>query len=175
MSTDLSVHRSRLGLDDTADEVALLAAYEERLAKAETAAQATPEMVAASAAATEKASKAEAEKDELRKEVQVLASRMEQVTTELATTKAKEAATVKASVFDAAVKNGQIKPADREQWEKDYDEAPGAVTRVLASIAPGTAVPVMASGVAGSPEPTVGDDEWDILTAQLDGPNAKAV
>ncbi|MGX6605652.1 phage protease [Micromonosporaceae bacterium Da 78-11] len=168
VSTDLSVFRSRLGLDDTADEVALLAAFDAALTKAETPVEPTPEMVAASAAV-------ETEKDELRKEVQVLASQMQTMSTELASTKAEKAATVKASVFDAAIKEGKLKPADRELWEKDYDEAPGAITRVLASIAPGTAVPVMASGVAGSPEPTVGDDEWDSLTALLDGPNAKAV
>jgi hypothetical protein len=72
------------------------------------------------------------------------------------------------------VKNGQIKPADREQWEKDYDEAPAAVTRVLASIAPGTAVPVMASGVVGEPEPTMGGFSDDDLTDAFFGPGASA-
>jgi 2'-5' RNA ligase len=67
VSTDLSVFRSRLGLDDTADEQAILAAIDALKAKAEAPVQPTPEMVAASAAA-------EDEKDELRKEVSVLAS-----------------------------------------------------------------------------------------------------
>lgn len=165
VSTDLSAFRSRLGLDDTADEAAITAAIDALKAKVDTPVEPTPEMVAASAAT-------EAEKGELRKEVQVLASRMEQVTAELAATKAKEAATVKASVFDGAVKNGQIKPADREQWEKDYDEAPAAVTRVLASIAVGSAVPVMASGIAGSPEPAV-DDEFEAMVARIDSPTGK--
>jgi 2'-5' RNA ligase len=165
VSTDLSAFRSRLGLDDTADEAAVTAAIDALKAKAEAPAEPTPEMVAASAAT-------EAEKGELRKEVQVLASRMEQVTAELAATKAQELAIVKASVFDAAVKNGQIKPADREQWEKDYDEAPAAVTRVLASIAVGAAVPVLASGIAGSPEPAV-DDEFEALISRIDSPTGK--
>lgn len=165
MSTDLSEHRSRLGLDDTADAEAMLAAYADRLTKAETPVEPTPEMVAASAAV-------EAEKTELRKEVEVLASQVQTMSSKLAEAEASKAATVKASVFDAAVKDGKIKPAERETWERDYDEAPAAVTRVLASIAVGSAVPVMASGVAGSPDPLVGDDEWDSLTALLDGPKA---
>lgn len=177
VSTELSGIRSRLGLADDADEQTILSALDELKTKADTPAVAepTPEMVAASAAATEKAKQAEAEKDELRKEVQVLASQMQQVTTELSATKAAQAATVKASVFDAAIKDGKLKPADREQWEKDYDEAPGAITRVLASIAPGTAVPVMASGVVGDAEPGGSDSEWDDLVSRLDGPSAKAV
>jgi hypothetical protein len=87
---------------------------------------------------------------------------MKTVSDELAATKAEKAATVKASVFDAAVKDGKIKPADREQWEKDYDEAPAAVTRVLASIAVGTAVPVMASGSRRLAEPSL-DDDFDAM------------
>jgi 2'-5' RNA ligase len=166
VSTDLSALRSRLGFDDTADLDAIAAKVNEWKTKAEAPVEPTPEMVAASAAA-------ETEKDELRKEVQVLASRMEQVTTELAATKAKEAATVKASVFDAAVKDGKVKPADREQWEKDYDEAPAAVTRVLASIAVGSAVPVMASGTTGAPEPeTNAAEEFDREYASLFSHNA---
>ncbi len=166
--------RSRLGLADDADETAALAAIDALKTAADKTPEPTPEMVAASAAATEKAEKAEQEKDELRKEVQILASQMKTVSDELAATKAKEAATVKASVLDAAVKAGKIKPADKADWERDYDEAPGAVARVLASIAPGTAVPVMASGVAGSPEPTSGDidSEYEALTSLLDGPKA---
>ena len=76
-----------------------------------TPAEPTPEMVAASAAAVEQAKAAEAEKDELRKEVQILASQMKNVSDELASAKAEKAATVKASVFEAAIKDGKIKPA----------------------------------------------------------------
>jgi hypothetical protein len=113
---------------------------------------------------------------ELRKEVQILASQMKNVSDELAATKAEKAATVKASVIQAAFDKGKFKAHEREQWETDYDEAPGAVTRILASIADGTAVPVMASGTVGSAEPELGnDDEWNQLVARLDGPNAKAV
>lgn len=93
----------------------------------------------------------------------------------LADAEAEKAATVKASVMDAAVKDGKIAPADRTQWETDYDEAPNAVTRVLASIAPGTAVPVMASGHTGTAEPAAGSDaEWAAIEAELWGPTATA-
>lgn len=141
--SDLSAVRSRLGLDADADLDAIAAAVDELKTKAET----TEQQVAASAAT-------EAEKDELRKEVTILASQVQTMSSKLADAEAEKATTIKASVFDAAVKDGKITPADREQWEKDYDEAPGAVTRVLASIAVGTAVPVLASGIAGDPEPT---------------------
>ncbi|WP_213004870.1 phage protease [Paractinoplanes toevensis] len=178
VSTELSGIRSRLGLDDTADEQAILSALDELKAKADTpiTPEPTPEMVAASAAAVEKAELAEAEKDELRKEVTVLASQVQTMSAKLAATEAEKAATVKASVIGEAARLGKFTPAEREQWETDYDEAPGAITRVLASIAPGTAVPVMASGTAGTPEPVDGtDDDWDAIVARLDGPSAKAV
>jgi 2'-5' RNA ligase len=164
VSTDLSALRSRLGLDDTADMDAALAAVDALKAKADTPTP-TPEMVAASAAA-------EAEKSELQTTVSKLEERMTAISAELSAAKSAQAATVKASVFDAAVKDGKLKPADREQWEADYDEAPGAITRVLASIAPGTAVPVMASGTTGSPEPTDDMTSFEADLARLDGPKA---
>lgn len=46
---------------------------------------------------------------------------------------------VKASVLDQAQVEGKFTSADRSRWETDYDQAPEIVTRVLASIAPGTA------------------------------------
>lgn len=141
----MSELRSRLGLADDADEAAIVAAVDALKVKAETPPEPTPDQVAASAAN-------EAEKDELRKEVSVLASRMEQVTAELAATKAEKAATVKASVLDAAQEAGKFTPAERAQWESDYDDSPAAVTRILASIAPGTAVPVVAAGYTGTGE-----------------------
>ena len=160
--------RSRLGLADDADETAALAAIDALKAKADTPTP-TPEMVAASAAT-------EAEKDELRKEVTVLASQVQTMSTQLAAAEAEKAATVKASVLDEAMRLGKFSPAEREQWESDYDEAPRAITRVLASIAVGAKVPVMASGHTGPAEPGAGSDtDWDELTAILDGPNAKAV
>lgn len=164
VSTDLSAFRSRLGLDDTADETALLAAFDAALTKAETPAEPTPDMVAASAAAEE-------EKSELRKEVQVLASQVQTMSTRIAAAEAEKAATVKQSVIQAAADQGKFTPAEREQWEKDYDQAPAAITRILASIAPGYKVPVSASGVAGSPEPTGLDFDEDEMSKAFFGPN----
>lgn len=157
--------RSRLGLADDADEAAALAAIDALKQKADNP-QPDPETVAASAAAVK-------ERDELQKEVAVLASQMQSVTAELAAVKAKEAATIKASVLDAAQAAGKFAPAERKQWESDYDEAPGAVTRILASIAAGTAVPVLASGYTGTGEETGDvDSEYERLVAQIDGPHA---
>ncbi len=150
MSTTMSDLRSRLGLTDDADETAVVAAIDALKAKAETPPEPTPEAVAAAAAS-------DREKDELRKEVSVLASQMQTVTTELAAAKAKEAAVVKAPVLDDAKKQGKIAPADFDKWAEDYDSAPAVVTRVLASIAPGTAVPVQAAGYTGTGDEQVTD------------------
>lgn len=165
VSTDLSAFRSRLGLADDADESAITAAIDALKTKADTPAERTPEMVAASAAA-------ESEKDELRKEVTVLASQVQTMSARLAEKEAATAATVKASVLDEAQRAGKFAPAEREQWNTDYDQAPGAVTRVLAAIAVGAAVPVAASGTVGSPEPAGSDAEWDDIVSRLDAPKA---
>lgn len=160
--SDLSEFRSRLGLSDDADQAAVLAAIDALKTKADTPPEPTPEQVAASAAAAEEAERkvaaATAEAADLRKEVEILASTVKDVTAKLAASEAEKTASVKASVLDAAIKDGKIAPAAREQWEKDYDEAPAAVTRVLASIAPGTAVPVTVAGETGDPDGVGGDD-----------------
>jgi len=154
--------RQALGLADDVDDAGVLAKVGELKSRAETPppAEPSPEQVAASAAADEK-------KAELEKEVAALSSRMAEVTAELAAAKAEKVETVKASVLDTAVREGKIKPADKEQWSKDYDEAPGVTTRVLASIAPGTAVPVMAAGHTGPAEPDVADPQA-FTDAELD-------
>lgn len=163
--------RSRLGLDAEADEAAALAAIDELKAKADTPAPAEPtaEMVAASAAATEKATRAESALELMREE-------LTRQSTELATIKASAASTVKASFFGGLLTAGKLKPADRETWEGRYDRDPEMVADILSGRAEGSEVPVMASGTIGSPEPESGsDDEWNSLVARLDGPNAKAV
>jgi hypothetical protein len=163
--SDLSEFRSRLGLSDDADEAAMLAALDALKTKADTPPSPTPEQVAASAAAAEEAEKkvaaATAEAADLRKEVEILASTVKDVTTKLAAVEAEKTATVKASVLQKAQDEGKFAPADRPQWEEDYDKAPAAVTRVLASIAPGTVVPTRVNGEIGDPE-GVGDidAEW---------------
>ncbi|MEV5819288.1 phage protease [Micromonospora haikouensis] len=159
LSTDV---RSRLGLTEDADDNAVMAALDALHTKA--TAQPDTEQVAASA---------KAENDELRKEVQVLASQVQTMSTRLAAAEAEKTATVKASILDEAQRLGKFTPADRERWEKDYDDAPAVVTRVLASIAAGTAVPTSVSGYTGSADSTVDlDAEWERQMAALDGPTA---
>jgi len=170
VSTELSGIRSRLGLDDTADEQAILSALDELKVKADTPAppaEPTPEMVAASAAATEKAEKATAAADLMKEELARLSG-------ELATIKASAAQTVKASFFSGLLGAGQLKPADEETWSVRYDRDPQMVTEILSARAPGSEVPVMASGVAGPPEPAQDDDaEWAAMVARLDAPTGK--
>jgi hypothetical protein len=120
--------------------------------KADTPTEPNPELVAASAAQVK-------ENDELRKEVKVLASQVETMSSKLAATESEKAATVKASVLNEAQRLGKFKPADRAQWEADYDEAPGAITRTLARIAEGAEVPVTAAGYTGTGDE--GGDQFD--------------
>lgn len=148
--------RNRLGLPEDADDAAVLAALDTVKAKADTAP--TEDQIAASAAADK-------EREELRAEVKVLASTVESVTAKLAEVEKEKAATVKASVLDAAVKQGKIKPGERDQWATDYDAAPAAITRVLASIAPGTAVPVNPAGEVTDPDTADLDAEWAAVSA----------
>jgi hypothetical protein len=157
LSTDV---RSRLGLAEDADDVAVLAALDALKVPAAPA-EPDPETVAASAAA-------EKENLELRAEVKLLAEQVQKVSAELAETKAAKAETVKASVLDDAMRQGKFAPADRERWLKDYDDAPSVVTRILASIAPGTAVPVHASGYTGEGDVTASAAKFgDISDADM--------
>lgn len=152
--------RQRLGLADDAEETAVLAAIDELKTKAD--AQPDPQQVAA----------AVAEKDELTKEVGVLKGQVEAMSAKLAESEAEKAATIKASVLDTAQTEGKFKAHEREQWEKDYDESPAVVTRVLASIAKGAAVPVTVQGSVGNPiDVAAGDVNLPPEPEWLDGPN----
>jgi len=73
---------------------------------------------------------------------------LQAATTELAKIKAKEAATVRASVLDSAIADGKITPADRGTWEQRYDAAPDVTTSVLADIRAGSAFPTHPAGHA---------------------------
>ena len=66
----------------------------------------------------------------------------------------------------AAVRDGKITPAQRDDWAARYDEAPQVVTQILASLAAGTAVPVAAAGHTGG-EVTGGDADLDAMYAIL--------
>jgi hypothetical protein len=139
-NVSLSEFRSRLGLDETADEAAVLAALDERLTP-----KPDPQLVAAAA----------------QQEQQFAAAlgRIDTLSTELAQIKAEKAADAKAAFFAAAISQGKIAPADRPTWEADYDKSPEVVTRILGAIKPGTAVPVAAAGYVGNPEPMATDED----------------
>ena len=149
--------RSRLGLAADADETAAIAAIDDLKARADKQPEPTPEMVAASSAATEKATKA-VEAQELMKE------EMTRLSGELATIKASAAATVKASTFSAWKTNGQLKPADEETWSARYDRDPEMVTDIINARAAGSEVPVMASGVTGPAEPVAASSNGTTLS-----------
>ncbi|RKR92790.1 hypothetical protein BDK92_7270 [Micromonospora pisi] len=160
--SDLSEFRSRLGLADDADETAVLAALDARLAAPAPTPNPTPEPVAEPAPV---AASIPAE----------YAAELKRVSEELATIKAREAATLKASVLDGAVKAGKIRPADRDNWSTRYDQASDVITDILASIAPGTAVPVQPAGEVGDPEALLsGDDLSDEALARIFPPDAFA-
>ncbi|WP_433460705.1 phage protease [Micromonospora sp. CA-248212] len=151
LSTDV---RSRLGLADDADDNAVLAALVELKSKADQ--QPSAEQVAASAAA----------RDEMKTEIERLSG-------ELAKIHASAAADAKTALFDAAVRAGKLKPAERDGWEARYDRAPEVITEILASIAPNTAVPVAASGYTGDTE-AQGVDPFDADYAHFFGEKAGA-
>lgn len=154
--------RSLLGVPEDADDAAMAAAIAELKAKAtqpnpepdadlDPEPQKQPELVGASA-------KPDPALEEMRREIQRLSG-------EVAASKAEKAATVKASVFDQAVKAGKISPAERASWEARYDKAPEVITDVLASIAAGTAVPVRAQGEVGGDADTAVSEA---LVAEVD-------
>jgi 2'-5' RNA ligase len=159
--------RSRLGLAEGAEEPDALKAIDELIARADKTPEPTPEMVAASAAATEKADRAEQAqallKDELGK-----------VRDELNTIKASAAQTVKASAFDGWLATGRLKPADKETWEARYDRDPEMVTEILGGRSENSEVPVVASGVTGDPEPSGADTQFEADYARHFGADEKA-
>ncbi|MCA1570780.1 MAG: phage protease [Chloroflexi bacterium] len=82
---------------------------------------------------------------------------LQRVSRELAEIKARQAADERKRLFDSVLAAGKITPAERGAWEKRYDQAPAVITDVLASIAPGTAVPVADVGHAGPQEEPADD------------------
>jgi ATP-dependent Clp endopeptidase proteolytic subunit ClpP len=172
MSLDQGV-RERLGLADDADEAAVLSALDARLQPDPEPepdpdplpeVQADPEPALAGVSASVKPAEPAAAADPaLAQEVALLKEQMTAMSAQLAAANAEKAAAVKASVLDDAQRLGKFKPADRTQWEANYDKAPDVCASVLASIAPGTAVPISASGVTGPAEPTEDESRFDNL------------
>lgn len=175
--------REALGIDENADEAAVLAAIEGLKTPAEPPANtiqetATVEPPASSAAPNAPADGTENPARELVAASAVEALVAEKVAAALAPIQAshtvyeakiadlsgwkaerlaQEVVTTKTSVINAAAQQGKFAPAERATWEAEYDKAPDTVTRILASMKPGTAVPVTASGYAGDGTETTDD------------------
>jgi hypothetical protein len=175
--------REALGIDENADEAAVLAAIEGLKTPAEPPANtiqetATVEPPASSAAPNAPADGTENPARELVAASAVEALVAEKVAAALAPIQAshtvyeakiadlsgwkaerlaQEVVTTKTSVINAAAQQGKFAPAERATWEAEYDKAPDTVTRILASMKPGTAVPVAASGYAGDGTETTDD------------------
>jgi hypothetical protein len=156
--------RQRLGLADDADDATVLAALDALREQANARPEVDAEAVAAAAQAAEDAkAQAEAERVAAAAARDAMRSEIERLSTELSEIKAAAAADAKRSLFDRVVGEGRIAPADRESWERRYDQAPEVIAEVLASIATGTAVPVQAAGHTGpaGPDPASDDDLWE--------------
>ncbi len=158
LSTDV---RSRLGLEENADDAAVLAAIEALQTQPDPEPTPEPEPDPALVAAN----------NNLNEKVSQLTEQVQQMGAELAAAKAEKASSIRASILDNAQKSGKFAPADRSTWEARYDRAPEVTAEVLASIPDGTAVPVDTSGYTGEGEPASGDD-FDEIMKRLDGPLA---
>lgn len=127
----LSEFRSRLGLDDTADEAAVLAALEERLKAPEpvAATAALPDGVVAIEASTLNDLKVKAEAG--------------------ARAEARQRTEDRDRFIAAAIADGKFSPARREHWTKAYDADPDGTRQTIDDLEMGLIVPVAAKGVAG--------------------------
>ncbi len=120
----LTTMRQRLGLPQAADEATIVAAFEEALEeRAESSAAHTAE-------------------EPWRAEAQRLSA-------ELAEIKAERAREAKDAFFAEMSKTGRIKPADRAELERQYDEAPQIVRNIVGARAIGSEVPVAEIGHEG--------------------------
>lgn len=89
---------------------------------------------------------------------------------ELADIKAASAKDEKAKFFDTCVAEGRLAPADRADWEKNYDEAPAVTARILQARARGSVVPVAtATGYTGDGEAGVFTSEEEAFLSGIGG------
>lgn len=154
----------RLGVPVDADDETVLAAVEAIESKAKTPAPAEPQIQEGGTSDSQSLDLDKLVADRLEP---VLAS-LSTATSELAELKAERARATRDSVIGNAVTAGKIRPSDRATFEAQYDAPGGApvVTAILASIAPGTAVPVSAAGHTGGAQNEL-DAELDALYAAL--------
>lgn len=156
--------RERFGFAEDADEATILAAID--------AAQ-DPEVTPAAIAAkygvptdqvetrlrAEATAGSESEVAILRRELGKAQSQIGELVTARASDQGEKAAAKKRDLFAAAFTAGKIGgPSDPErvEFERDYDEAPAVIERILAGRAAGSKFPVKASGY-GTDETTAAD------------------
>ncbi len=96
-------------------------------------------------------------------------AQLKTVSEELAARKAAEQVTRRETILASALQSGKITPAARDKWAAQYDAAPSVVENLLDAIAPGTAMPVMASGHVGA-EPTNTDADSALYTSLYGSP-----
>jgi hypothetical protein len=148
--------RERLGVtDENLDEAALLTALDEALA----------ERVETPVAAGKSTS--EQELAILRRELEKAQGQIGELVSARASEETDRKTAKKRDVFAAAFAAGKIGgPSDPErvEFEKDYDEAPGVIERILAGRAPGSKFPVKATGYGTDEtthvDPATADDYW---------------
>jgi hypothetical protein len=155
--------RELLGVADDATDEAVEAALQALSDKATTPAQSPPILEPATAAQGDQQPSPASQPvagDVEQLVAAALAPVLAQVTSlsdQLAARNAAEAATRRETVLASAVTDGKITPAAVDEWIEQYDAAPAVVTKILAAMAPGTAMTVAASGHTGAGSPT--DDD----------------
>ncbi len=137
----LTTMRQRLGVAATADEATILAALDEALQE-----HAVPP--------------SEATADAWRAEAQRLSTEVAEIKAERAREAKDRARQAKDNFFADMSRTGRLKPADRAELERQYDEAPQVVRNIVSARAAGSEVPVAELGYTGgteSADPTVDD------------------
>lgn len=168
---DITPLREALGLDDTADETAVMKAATERLQANPTTETptTTTEPAAVTPASTPAAPEGHVTSTDTVRDVEALVAakvaaalaghtagqdalraELTRVSSELAGRKQAETVTRRETLLASAVQSGRIRPADKDRYAALFDAAPEATTGLLDALAPGTAVPVQASGYAGT-------------------------
>ncbi len=137
----LTTMRQRLGVAASADEATILAALDEALHEH----AAPPSQVTAEA---------------WRAEAQRLSTEVAEIKAERAREAKDRARQAKDDFFAEMSRTGRVKPADRAELERQYDEAPQVVRNIVSARAAGSEVPVDDLGYTGgteSADPTVDD------------------
>lgn len=156
--------RERLGLPPDADDAAVTAALDQRLAAGQPAPTPpeTPTPAPAPEPVTASGQRADLERlvaERVAAAVAPFRERLEVTSQELANRKEAERIQNRDTLLASAVAAGKIPPAERQKWLDLYDKGPesaAAVEQVFASLAKGTAVPVTVTAGAhtGGEEPS---------------------